>query len=61
MVEPGRDFALAGKLRALARCDIDAAVIACLEQSSTYARDIGTRLHPDSRKALEAMKREKAK
>ncbi len=60
-VEPGRDYAEAKALRALASSDIDAAVIACMEQTARYLRHTGKEPHPKSVYILQEMKRESGK
>lgn len=60
-VEPGRDYKEAAALRELAFCDLDAAVIACMEQTAHYLRSVGKEPHPESVRILQDMKRESGK
>ncbi|HIU44667.1 MAG TPA: phosphohydrolase, partial [Candidatus Ventrousia excrementavium] len=56
--EPGRDYAGVDELRRMARCDLNAAVIASMEQTDQYLREQGKTPHPAAAAALLAMKRE---
>lgn len=56
--EPGRSYAGVQELRRLARENLDAAVIASMEQTDAYLRAQGKTPHPAAAAALLAMKRE---
>lgn len=56
--EPGRDYAGVDELRRMARCDLNAAVVASMEQTDQYLREQGRIPHPAAAAALLAMKRE---
>lgn len=56
--EAGRDYDGVDHLRRMARCDINAAVVASMEQTDLYLRKQGKTPHPAAAAALLAMKRE---
>ena len=56
--EPGRDYDGVDELRRMARCDLNAAVVASMEQTDQYLREQGRIPHPAAAAALLAMKRE---
>ena len=56
--EAGRDYPGADALRRMARQDLNAAVVACMEQTDAYLRAQGKRPHPAAAAALLSMKRE---
>jgi predicted HD superfamily hydrolase involved in NAD metabolism len=56
IIEPGRTFVGVEKIRALARVDIDAAMMAALEQIIAFVRKRGLTLHPKSMDAYQNLK-----
>ena len=52
IIEPGRTFAGVEKIRALARTNIDAAMITALEQIMVFVRNKGLTLHPKAWKRI---------
>lgn len=58
IIEPGRTFAGVDRIRALARTNIDAAMIAALEQIMEFVKNKGFALHPSSEEAYITLKKQ---